>query len=660
MRIFRKLEEIPEIENAVVTIGSFDGVHRGHQKIIARINQLATEINGKSVIVTFDPHPRSVIYPKDQSLSLLTSLEEKIELLEKFGVDILVIVPFTVEFSQMHPRDYVENFLERYFKPSFIVIGYDHRFGLNREGNIDLLKAYQEKFQFKVVQIEAQEIEEITISSTKIRKAILNAEMSAAHKFLNYHYVITGKVISGEQIGKELGFPTANIQISEKHKLIPPDGIYAVFVKIGAERYQGMLYIGKRPTLKGKEERRIEVNIFEFDHDIYGETLTLELVMFIRDDMTFDNLQKLKVQLHEDEQHAKLVLHQYLVRQMEQSAKCTIAIINYNGLDYLESYLPSVLYSSKDDVDILVIDNASTDESVAYLEEWHPEVNVLAYSKNYGFAEGYNRSMKDVDTEFTVLLNNDVLVTENWLDPILKLMSNDKTIGACQPKIRSLSEPTKFEHAGAAGGYLDALSYAFCKGRIFDEVELDEGQFDHTLEVFWASGAAMVVRTELFNNLGGFDETYFAHYEEIDLCWRMKRAGYKVMSVNESVVYHLGGGTLPYQSSKKIYLNFRNSLKTFLKNETGLMKYPKFILRLVLDGGAALLLFMKGQWDAIPTVVKAHLSVYGNFRKIMKSKRNFNRLIEENAIGPENHTGKYNKVIPISFYLLGKRKFEEL
>lgn len=660
MRIFRKLEEIPEIENAVVTIGSFDGVHRGHQKIITRINQLAQEIEGQSVIITFDPHPRSVIYPKDQSLSLLSTLNEKIELLRKFGIDNLVIVPFTVEFSQMLPREYIENFLLKYFTPSYLAIGYDHRFGLNREGNIDLLKEYQDSHQFKVVKIEAQEIEDITISSTKVRSAIQNAEMATAFKLLNYHYILSGTVVRGEQIGKELGFPTANIDIKNPHKLVPPDGIYAVYVLINEDRYGGMLYIGNRPTLKGQSERRVEVNIFDFKDSIYGENITVEIVMYIRHDMTFDNLQKLKVQLHEDEQQSRIVLHQYSLKTEGQAAQCTVAIINYNGLDYLESYLPSVLYSSAHDTEFLVIDNDSHDDSVQYLTEWHPEVKVVEFTKNYGFAEGYNRSMKEISTEFTVILNNDVLVTENWLDPILKIMSEDPTIGACQPKIRSLIEPTKFEHAGAAGGYLDALSYAFCKGRIFDEVEIDNGQYDENAEIFWASGAAMVVRTEVFNNLGGFDDSYFAHYEEIDLCWRMKRAGYKIMAINESTVYHLGGGTLPYQSSKKIYLNFRNSLRTFLKNESGWHKYPRFILRLLLDGAASLLLFIKGQWDAIPTVIKAHFSVYGSMNKIMKSKKKYDALIKQYSIGPETHAGKSSKIIPISFYLFGKKKFDEL
>ncbi len=660
MRIIRSLEEMPEIENAVITIGSFDGVHRGHQKIISRITQIAKEINGESVIITFHPHPRSVVFPKDTSLSLLTTLEEKIQLIEHYGIDNLVIVPFTIEFSQLYAREYIENFLLKYFKPAFIAIGYDHRFGLNRDGNFDLLKQYEKSHNFKLVKIEVQEIEEITISSTKIRNAVSKAEMTTAYNFLNYHYLLSGKVIYGQQIGKELGFPTANISINNPKKLIPPDGIYAVFVNIGNTKKEGMLYIGKRPTLQGKLERRIEVHIFDFNEMIYGETISVEIVMYIRDDNKFENLQKLKVQLHEDEQNTKLVLHEYLKRQSPKISKCSIVILNFNGEEYLESYLPSVLYSGTSDIDIIVADNYSDDDSKGYVQEWHPEVKLIEFSKNYGFAEGYNRSLKEIQTEYTVILNNDVLVTENWLDPIIALMDSDSTIGACQPKIRSLQENTKFEHAGAAGGYLDMLSYAFCRGRIFESVEEDTGQYDVNDEIFWASGAALVVRTELFNNLGGFDKSYFAHYEEIDLCWRMKRAGYRIMAVNESTVYHLGGGTLPYESSKKIYLNFKNSLKTYIKNESGILKYSKFFLRLLLDGMAALMLFFKGHWNAIPTILSAHWSVFFNIGGILKQKKVYDNLIQKHKIGPENKVGKYKGIIPLSFYLFGKKTYKDL
>lgn len=660
MRIIRSLDEIPEIEKAVITIGSFDGVHRGHQKIISRIVQLAKEIDGESVIITFDPHPRSVIYPKDKSLSLLNTIDEKIALLERFGINNLVIVPFTVEFSQQHPREYVEKFLLKYFTPAYIAIGYDHKFGLNRGGDIDLLRQYEDKHEFKVIKIEAQEIEEIIISSTKIRNAIADAEMSTAYRFLNHHYLLSGKVIHGQKIGKELGFPTANLEVSNSKKLIPPDGIYAVFVILGGERYEGMLYIGNRPTLQGELERRIEVHIFDFNDQIYGEVLTLEIVMYIREDRKFENLQKLKVQLHDDEQQTRLVLHEYEKRNNKIPVKTSLVILNYNGIEYLESYLPPILYSSSDTLEVVIADNNSKDASIEYVTEWHPEIKLVEFTKNYGFAEGYNRTLKDTKTKYTVILNNDVLVTENWLDPIIELMDADESIAACQPKIRSLTEPTKFEHAGAAGGYLDSLAFAYCRGRIFENVEEDQGQYNVTDEIFWASGAAMVVRTDLYNNLGGFDASYFAHYEEIDLCWRMKRAGYKIMAVNESVVYHLGGGTLPYESSKKVFLNFRNSLKTFLKNDTSGFRYLKFFVRLVLDGFAAVLLFMKGQWNAIPTIFKAHWAVITSLGKINKTRKANNILISKYSIGKENTNGRYKGIIPISFYLLGKKVFKDL
>jgi len=232
MRIFRDIQALPEFNNAVITIGSFDGVHIGHQKIIKRLKHLAKEIDGESVIITFDPHPRKIIYPKDDSLQLLTTLEEKIDLCESFGVDNLVIVPFSIEFSQQLPREYVEKFLIGAFSPKYIVIGYDHRFGLNRKGDINLLQEYQEEHDFEVVQIKKQELEDITISSTKIRNALLKGDIENANHFLNHRYKLSGIVSHGDKIGKTIGYPTANISIEEPSKLIPLNGVYAAYCNI--------------------------------------------------------------------------------------------------------------------------------------------------------------------------------------------------------------------------------------------------------------------------------------------------------------------------------------------------------------------------------------------------------------------------------------------
>ena len=660
MRIHRSLEDIPEINNAVITIGSFDGVHMGHQKLISRIIQLSHEIEGESVIITFEPHPRSIIYPRDQTLKLINTQKEKVELMEQFGVDHLVIVPFTVEFSQQLPREYIEKFLLKYFQPKFLVIGYDHRFGLNRDGNFSLLKEYEESHDFQLIKIDKQVIEEITISSTRIREAVLSSEMFTAFKFLKYHYKLSGTVSQGEQIGKQIGFPTANIEVDEKLKLIPPDGIYAVFVNFEGQNLEGMLYIGNRPTIGGKREQRIEVHIFDFNELIYGEYLSLELVAYVRDDQRFNNLQELKLQLIEDEQQSKYILSEFKRRRDYKESKVSVVILNYNGQDYLESYLPPVLYSCSDPIDVIVADNNSEDESREYIRDWHPEINLIPFTKNYGFAEGYNRVLKQIKSKYTVILNNDVLVSEAWLDPIIKHMEDHDDVAACQPKIRSLLETEKFEHAGAAGGFIDKLAYAYCRGRIFSDVENDEGQYDVNDEIFWSSGAAMVVRTDVFNNLGGFDKNYFAHYEEIDLCWRLKRAGYKVMAINSSVVYHLGGGTLPYQSSKKIYLNFRNSLLTLLKNDESNMRGFRFISRLFLDAFAALLFFFKGQWNAIGAIIKAHWYIILRLRSVRRTRIKYRRLVEKHRIGNSNLKGQTKSIIPIRYYIFSKKKYSEL
>ena len=262
MQVHRDPNNLPKFINPVVTIGSFDGVHRAHLKILDRVLSLADEIDGESILVTFHPHPRKIIFPKDDTLQLLNTLEEKLFILKSIGLDHVVIVPFSVEFSQQNPREYIEKFLIDKFNPRYIVIGYDHRFGLNRGGNIELLKQYNE--QFGIIQIQRQELEDITISSTKIRNALNEGRIDTANSYLIRPYIIQGKVIHGDKIGKSIGYPTANINVDDKDKLIPKEGIYACYVVIENERYQGMLYIGNRPSLKSnvKPEKRIEVNIF--------------------------------------------------------------------------------------------------------------------------------------------------------------------------------------------------------------------------------------------------------------------------------------------------------------------------------------------------------------------------------------------------------------
>ena len=657
MRVYRDLKTLPEFNKTVITIGSFDGVHTGHQRILSRLNELSRQDDSETVVITFYPHPRSVVYPKDKSLRLLSSLEEKIALFESFGVDHLVVVPFTIEFSQISPLEYIQDFLVKYFSPAQIVIGYDHRFGLNRAGSIDLLRMHQETYGYQVTEIVKQEIEEITISSTKIRTALQDGNLELANRLLNHPYRLSGLVIKGQQLGSKLGYPTANLEVEDAHKLLPKDGIYACKVDIENETFGGMLYIGQIPTLKNKE-KTIEVNIFDFDEDIYGQRISIQVLQFLREDEKFDNLQGLQKQLAKD----KVDSLAYLSGDYSPKRKLdtTIAILNYNSLDFLEMYLPLLLDSSTAEFDIVMIDNASTDESVEYVEDHFPEIEIVRLDKNYGFAEGYNQGLVAVKTKYAVLLNSDVEVTENWLDPLIAFMESNKAYGSVMPKIRSVEERDSFEYAGAAGGYLDRWGYPYCRGRLFDTVEKDTGQYDDVQDVFWTTGAAMVVRTDLFKKLGGFDGAYFAHQEEIDLCWRMHKAGYKLAVVPESVVYHVGGGTLDYGSARKVYLNFRNSLFTLFKNEEGWGRLTKIFVRLILDGIAGVKFLLSGELRSVWAILRAHFAFYGSGLALLSKRKESKEKIKSVQIGPSNSIGKTNFSVVMAYYIKGQKLFTDL
>ena len=311
MKVFRSLTQLPDFKNAVITIGSFDGVHRGHQKIVDQVRALARENGGESIVITFHPHPRLVIYPKDQSLQLITSIEEKIDLFRGSGIDNLVIAPFTVAFSQLSADEYIKKFLIGKFKPKAIVIGYDHRFGLNRQGNIDFLKWHSKQYDYEVIEIERQEIEAIAISSTKIRRAINEKHIRTANELLGHDFSLIGTVIKGLQIGSKLGFPTANLAIQDPHKLIPPFGIYAAKVEFEGFEFGGMLYIGNRPSVNQVNDVTIEVNIFDFDQIIYGKELKVKIIDHIRDDIEFSDLEQLKEQLSRDKADSIEILKTY-------------------------------------------------------------------------------------------------------------------------------------------------------------------------------------------------------------------------------------------------------------------------------------------------------------------------------------------------------------
>ncbi len=666
MKVHYHLDQLPQFANTVLTIGSFDGVHHGHQELLAKINRLAKEVNGESLVITFDPHPRQVLYPEDKSLRLLTTTEEKVALFQQFGIDHVVVVPFTIEFSQQSADEYIEKFLVGRFHPSKIVIGYDHKFGQNRAGDINYLKKHGARFGYEVLEIEPQEVNDIAVSSTKIRNALADGHVKAANKALGHQYRFKGKVVKGQQLGRTLGFPTANIQLENEYKLVPKHGVYAVKIEYDNQWYNGMLSIGKRPSVDGALHRTIEVNIFDFQSDIYGDQITIGFIEYIRDNTRFDSMEELSAQLVVDKKTSTLILNKKENMSLEKSSKvnfrAAIVILNYNGANYLKNFLPKVIETAAAaNCSVIVADNASTDASIVVLKANFPSVELIVLKENLGFAQGYNEALKKIDTDYFVLLNSDVEVTEGWLLPCLELLSKNKEIAACQPKIRAYHQRDYFEYAGAAGGCIDFLGYPFCKGRLFSETEKDEGQYDETSEIFWATGAALFIRADLFEASGGFDGAYFAHAEEIDLCWRLRKAGYKIYAVPESIVYHIGGGTLGYQSVRKTYLNFRNTLITSFKNEPGLKLIWWLPLRLVMDGLAGVLFLSQRKWGHIGAIIKAHWHFFFRIPFWWKKRKQYQKIIQSIAIDDNSKgEGLYPKSIVWQFYAKGKKQFSLL
>lgn len=300
-----------------------------------------------------------------------------------------------------------------------------------------------------------------------------------------------------------------------------------------------------------------------------------------------------------------------------------VVILNWNGVAFLQKFLPTVLKYSQEST-VIIADNASTDDSVHWLKTNYPELTVVQNNDNGGFAKGYNDALKKIDATYYLLLNSDVEVTENWLVPLISCMK-DQSIAACQPKINAFHDKTLFEHAGAAGGYIDQLHYPFCRGRIMNHVENDSNQYDYPSKVFWTSGACMLIRSEIYWKLEGFDERFFAHMEEIDLCWRIQRLGYTLMVVPSSFVYHVGGGTLNYNSPKKTFLNFRNSLLMIHKNQTSFVGLV-ILRRLLLDGIAGAMYVAKGQFNHCFAIIKAHFSFYSMLPSSLRERKKWKQL----------------------------------
>lgn len=307
MQVYHKLSEFTALSHAVVTSGTFDGLHIGHQKILKSLNEVAKQKKGESVVLTFWPHPRMVVSRDSQQLKLITTIDEKIALFEKLGIDHLLVVPFTREFSELSAEKYIQEVLINTIGTKTLVIGYDHRFGKNREGGFDYLTKNSHRFGIDLQEIPRQEIEDLTISSTKVRNALSEGNIELASNLLGRNYQFTGIVAKGRQLGRELGFPTANVQVKENYKLIPANGVYAVRVSVRSSTYHGIMNIGNRPTVEGLG-RTQEVHIFDFESDIYGELVTVEIDSFIRDEVKFGSIEELKEQISIDSEKAKTLL----------------------------------------------------------------------------------------------------------------------------------------------------------------------------------------------------------------------------------------------------------------------------------------------------------------------------------------------------------------
>jgi len=333
------------------------------------------------------------------------------------------------------------------------------------------------------------------------------------------------------------------------------------------------------------------------------------------------------------------------------SPRIAIVILNWNGKKFLEKFLPSVIKYSHDSAEVIIADNASSDDSIDYLKSAFPDIRIIQNNENGGFAKGYNDALAQVDADYFVLLNSDIEVTPNWIEPVINLMESDLKIAACQPKLISYYEREKFEYAGAAGGFIDKYGYPFCRGRLFQSIEKDKGQYDDAAEVFWATGACMFVRAEVYRKLGGLDNRFFAHMEEIDFCWRAKNEGYKIMYCPHSVVYHVGGGTLPKKSSKKTYLNMRNNNVMLFKNLPSDRLLKVYSARLILDGIAAVKFLFDGGFGDFFAVIRAHWKFFSMIPELRKERKITNHFSVSKI---------YKKNLVFEYFLKGKRKFTNL
>jgi GT2 family glycosyltransferase len=332
-----------------------------------------------------------------------------------------------------------------------------------------------------------------------------------------------------------------------------------------------------------------------------------------------------------------------------------VVILSYNGKKWHEQFLPLIVAEAHTGYDVIVIDNASTDDTLAYVQENFPTVKTLQIGINRGFANGYYEGLKQIQAKYYVLLSADFEVTHGWFPPLIQAMKRYPGLAACQPKIRYWRDRDFFEYAGAGGGFMDKWGYLFCRGRIFNDLEKDLGQYDNDIEVFWASGGCFMVRADLYHQFGGLDADLYAHMEEVDLCWRMKNGGYKIGYIGQSTVYHVGGSVISYGSPQKLYYNFRNSLILLLKNEKTSRLIWLFPLRLILDGVAGLQMLAGGKFKEIATIIKAHFHFYGSLGKWLKRRKDGKKLITH-----RNEAGIYHRSIIWQYFALRKKTFPKL
>jgi len=340
--------------------------------------------------------------------------------------------------------------------------------------------------------------------------------------------------------------------------------------------------------------------------------------------------------------------------------KVAIVILNYNGKNWLEKFLPNVIqYNTYPDAEIIIADNASTDDSIDFIKNKFPQIAIIQNENNTGYAGGYNEALKHIKADIYCLLNSDVEVSKNWIENLLPIF-DDKQVAAAQPKLLAYHNKSEFEYAGAAGGFIDKFGYPFCRGRIFDTVEQDKGQYDYDSEIFWASGACLFIRADIFHRVGGFDADFFAHMEEIDLCWRIKNLGYKIMYAHKSVVYHVGGGTLNKSNPKKTFLNFRNNRFMLRKNLSSKELDSIYFSRNFLDRLAAFVAFLKGNFEESKAILKAMNEYKNEIAKYDQKRLANENFIQTNKISTINKVGIYSKSILYEYFVKNNKIFSKL